>query len=235
MILLPGASIVIFSKRGRNHIEQRRVAERLEQTGCCPSREETRLEARAHARDVAAPGDWLSQILDHHERIERAFAEVKSAADAVAQRAAQKDLAVILTGHSNAEEAVIYPALADAGEKGHAGLAYEEQAAAKVQMALLEKLEPLSQAYFDKLEHIRGAVTHHIGIKRDITERLQRAEALLETNRALEQARDAAVAASRAKSAIPWRWSSRKPRPSPPPWPARRRTMSRNCARKTAP
>jgi hemerythrin superfamily protein len=127
-----------------------------------PESEETRLEARAHARDVAAPGDWLSQILDHHERIERAFAEVKSAADAVAQRAAQKDLAVILTGHSNAEEAVIYPALADAGEKGHAGLAYEEQAAAKVQMALLEKLEPLSQAYFDKLEHIRGAVTHHM-------------------------------------------------------------------------
>ena len=81
-----------------------------------PESEETRLEARAHARDVAAPGDWLSQILDHHERIERAFADVKSAADAVAQRAAQKDLAVILTGHSNAEEAVIYPALADAGE-----------------------------------------------------------------------------------------------------------------------
>jgi PAS domain S-box-containing protein len=45
-----------------------------------------------------------------------------------------------------------------------------------------------------------GVITHHIGIKRDITERLQRAEALLETNRALEQARDAAVAASRAKS-----------------------------------
>ncbi|MDF2695343.1 MAG: sensor proteinLuxQ, partial [Labilithrix sp.] len=45
-----------------------------------------------------------------------------------------------------------------------------------------------------------GRITHHIGIKRDITERLQRAEALLETNRALEQARDAAVAASRAKS-----------------------------------
>jgi PAS domain S-box-containing protein len=46
----------------------------------------------------------------------------------------------------------------------------------------------------------RGSITHHIGTKRDITERLQRAEALLETNRALEQARDAAVAASRAKS-----------------------------------
>ncbi len=45
-----------------------------------------------------------------------------------------------------------------------------------------------------------GTITHHIGVKRDITERLQRAEAMLETNRALEKARDAAVAASRAKS-----------------------------------
>jgi hypothetical protein len=57
---------------------------------------------------------------------------------------------------------VLYPALANEGEKAHAGLAYEEQAMAKVEMALLEKLEPLSQDYIDKLEHIRGAVTHHM-------------------------------------------------------------------------
>lgn len=29
-------------------------------------------------------------------------------------------------------------------------------------MALLEKIEPLTKDYFDKLEHIRGAVTHHM-------------------------------------------------------------------------
>jgi PAS domain S-box-containing protein len=45
-----------------------------------------------------------------------------------------------------------------------------------------------------------GRVTHHVGVKRDITERLERAEAMLQANRALEQARDAALAASRAKS-----------------------------------
>ncbi len=127
-----------------------------------PESDETRLEARAHARTLASPGDWLSQVLDHHELIEEAFAAVKFASDASAQRAAQKDLGVILTGHSNAEEAVLYPALANGGEKSHAGLAYEEQAAAKVQMALLEKLEPLTQDYLDKFEHIRGAVTHNM-------------------------------------------------------------------------
>jgi len=45
-----------------------------------------------------------------------------------------------------------------------------------------------------------GVMTHHMGVKRDISDRLARREALLEANRALEQARDTAVAASRAKS-----------------------------------
>jgi hypothetical protein len=71
-------------------------------------------------------------------------------------------LAVLLTGHSIAEEAVIYPALVKANEQGHATKAYTEQSAAKVQMGLLEDLEPMSQEYIDKLEHIRGAVAHHV-------------------------------------------------------------------------
>jgi hypothetical protein len=69
---------------------------------------------------------------------------------------------VILTGHSNAEESVLYPALAGADEKSHATTAYAQQAAAKTQMGLLEKLPPMSQDYLDKLEHIRGAVAHHV-------------------------------------------------------------------------
>jgi PAS domain S-box-containing protein len=46
----------------------------------------------------------------------------------------------------------------------------------------------------------KGQITHHLGIKRDVTEELARQEALQQANRALEQARDAAVSASRAKS-----------------------------------
>jgi len=45
-----------------------------------------------------------------------------------------------------------------------------------------------------------GDVTHHVAVKRDVTERVQREQALEETNRALRQARDAALQASRAKS-----------------------------------
>jgi PAS domain S-box-containing protein len=45
-----------------------------------------------------------------------------------------------------------------------------------------------------------GQVTHHVAVKRDVTERVQREQALEESNRALRQARDAALQASRAKS-----------------------------------
>jgi hypothetical protein len=127
-----------------------------------PESAEDRREARSKAAAAAAPGDWLAQILDHHRAIEAAFAAVKHATDAASRTAALKHLGVVLTGHANAEEAVIYPALADGGEKSHAGAGYEEQAMVKIQMALLEKLDPMSQDFLDKLEHIEGAVAHHV-------------------------------------------------------------------------
>lgn len=127
-----------------------------------PVSDEKRREAHSEARAAAEPGDWLSQILDHHEQIEQAFAEVKSASSAQARRAAQKRLGVLLTGHAMAEEAVIYPALAQAGKQGHANTAYTEQAAAKMQMAALETMDPMSQDYLDKLGHLEGAVLTHV-------------------------------------------------------------------------
>jgi hemerythrin superfamily protein len=127
-----------------------------------PESEEARVDARQKARALAGDNDWLSQVISHHEQIEAAFAKVKSAADASAQRAAEKQLATLLTGHSVAEEAVLYPALVKADEKGHSTMAYTEQSAAKVQMGLLEDLEPMTRDYLDKLEHIRGAVAHHV-------------------------------------------------------------------------
>jgi hemerythrin superfamily protein len=127
-----------------------------------PESEEARIKAREKAMQVATPGDWLSQILDHHRQIEALFAAVKAATTADARRAAQKKLGTILTGHSIAEEAAIYPALAADKQVTHAELAYQEQSAAKMEMGLLERLDPLSEDYLDKLGHIEGAVAHHV-------------------------------------------------------------------------
>ena len=127
-----------------------------------PESDEARAEARAKAESAASSGDWLSMVLEHHVQIETAFGAVKAATTAAARVSAQKELAVLLTGHSIAEEAVLYPALVAADEKSHATKAYTEQSAAKTQMGLLETIPPMSQDYLDKLEHIRGAVAHHV-------------------------------------------------------------------------
>ncbi|MEW5683916.1 MAG: hemerythrin domain-containing protein [Pseudomonadota bacterium] len=127
-----------------------------------PVSDEKRAEAHAKARAAAEPGDWLSQVLDHHEEIDKAFADTRAATTAEARRKAQKRLGALLTGHSMAEEAVIYPALAQAGKQGHANTAYTEQVAAKQQMAALETMDPMSEDYLDKLGHLEGAVKTHV-------------------------------------------------------------------------
>ncbi len=126
-----------------------------------PETDAQRADARAAAENMAAPGDWLSMVLDHHRQIESAFDAVRDAGPGE-RRAAQKELAVILTGHSIAEESVLYPVLAEENSLGGAAMAYQEQAMAKAQMAMLEQLDPATQDYLDKLEHIRGAVQHHV-------------------------------------------------------------------------
>jgi hypothetical protein len=127
-----------------------------------PESDEARAEARAKAQAAASAGDWLSMVLEHHRQIEAAFAAVKATTSAMERVSAQKELALLLTGHSIAEEAVLYPALVAADEKAHAAKAYTEQSAAKTQMGLLETMAPMSEDYLDKLEHIRGAVAHHV-------------------------------------------------------------------------
>ncbi len=124
--------------------------------------DDDKMKARAKARAAATPGSWLSMVLDQHEAIEGSFAAVKAAKTADQRRAEQEQLGLLLTGHSIAEEVVLYPAMANGDQKGHASEAYTEQSAAKVQTAALDDLDPMSQDYLDKLEHLRAAVSHHV-------------------------------------------------------------------------
>lgn len=127
-----------------------------------PESDEARREATEKARSHATPGDWLSQILDHHEMIAEQFTVTKQATSPEEQRRAERQLATLLTAHSVAEEAAIYPLIAAIGDTGRSTLAYAQQSAAKMQIGLLERLEPMSEDYLDKLGHIEGAVLHHV-------------------------------------------------------------------------
>lgn len=126
-----------------------------------PESDKARAEATSDAEAAADSGDWLSLVLDHHRQLRAAFTATKAAPPA--QRVARmKELAVLLVGHAQAEEIVLYPALATAHEKGHAEMAYTEQVMVKMEMAELERLDPASQDWLDKIEHIEGAVLHHM-------------------------------------------------------------------------
>lgn len=127
-----------------------------------PESESARAKAREKALAFAKPDDWLGLILEHHDRIEAAFAAVVAASPGPSRQTALESLALMLTAHSNAEESVIYPALARAGHDVHALEGYKEQAQAKIKMADLERQDPTLQAFLDALDQIRGAVAHHM-------------------------------------------------------------------------
>jgi hypothetical protein len=127
-----------------------------------PESDEDRATAHREAKELAAGNDWLARALSHHEQIEASFAKaLNSSLESEASKAV-KELSVLLIAHSIAEEVALYPVLVMEGHKAHATEAYQEQQMTKVQMAELERLVPLSQEWRDKLEHIRGAVLHHI-------------------------------------------------------------------------
>lgn len=127
-----------------------------------PESEKARTGATARARAAATPGDWLSLALDHHDRIRQAFEDCRTVRGASARLSATRRLAVVLTGHLLAEEIVLYPALAKAGDRAQASQAYAEQTTAKMQMAELEQMDPATDAWLIRLEQIRGAVLHHL-------------------------------------------------------------------------
>jgi len=93
---------------------------------------------------LAGKTGWLTAILEHHVQIEACFAEVKNATSETGRKKGQKQLALVLTGHSIAEESVIYPALAACGRESGSDELYAEQSNAKVEMAALDNLEPMS-------------------------------------------------------------------------------------------
>jgi hemerythrin superfamily protein len=128
--------------------------------------DEKRAEARRKAEELGRSNQWLAQIVAHHKAIEQCFADAFAATDADSRRHAMKELARLNTGHSIAEEVTIYPALVEyngvLGGKVQAAIAYEEQQMTKIQQAMLEKLDPMSEEWRAKLEHIQSAVQQHV-------------------------------------------------------------------------
>lgn len=111
--------------------------------------------------EPAGAADWLSLALLHHKQIRSAFVRALEAPAGGSRLTAFKGLAVLLNGHSVAEEIVLYPVLAMEKAR-NADQLYTEQSHAKVEMAALETLDPASEDWAEKLSEIRTAVEEHM-------------------------------------------------------------------------
>lgn len=123
--------------------------------------DEQRMEARRQLEQLAVNEPFAQDILDQHRQIEALFQKARGERGMGAQDAVE-ELSVLLSAHSMAEEAVVYPEISDHSGKAHAGMAYEEHAMTKVQLAVLQKLEPTSKEWLEKLDHIESAVQQHV-------------------------------------------------------------------------
>lgn len=133
-----------------------RIAAALAPTASEADRSEARDRLTQHAVDV----QFVQDIVSQHRKIEALFARARQESGPQAVTTV-RELAVLLNGHAMAEEAVIYPEISE-NSKADAGMAYEEHAMTKVQMAALQKLSAGTQEWHEKLDHIESAVQQHV-------------------------------------------------------------------------
>jgi hypothetical protein len=77
-----------------------------------------------------------SASADHHRQLETVFRSVKAALSAAERNRAHTELRMLLSAHEDASRTSV-----------------------AAELAALEKLQPMTREYYQKLEHIRSAVT----------------------------------------------------------------------------
>ena len=126
-----------------------------------PSPEQREL-ARRTALGRAGGCAWLSHVMRQHAAIEDALHAVARAHDPAHRRRALRWLATLLTGHSLAEQAVLYPAIVDDRRRAHAVCAYADESNVKMELAALERIDPAAPDFVDKLELLRADLMQHL-------------------------------------------------------------------------
>lgn len=120
-----------------------------------------RANARLQIEKLAAGETFAEDIIRQHKQIEQLFSDARSSTGESAHSTVT-ELAMFLTGHSTAEEAVIYPEFSSHSSKVHAAMAYDQHAMAKIELAKLQRLHPGSKEWRQKLGQIESAVQQHI-------------------------------------------------------------------------
>lgn len=105
--------------------------------------------------------DVIDLIMQDHREVEGLFERLKSEPDVRA--GLTPVLVTLLTAHSRAEEAEVYPAARDeAGGAEDVAHSQEEHLLADRLLAELSECDPATAAYDEKLAEVVEAVTHHV-------------------------------------------------------------------------
>jgi hemerythrin superfamily protein len=106
-------------------------------------------------------GDVVDLIMQDHREVERLFDELKSHPEK--RPLLVPVLTALLTAHSRAEEAEVYPVARDeAGEAEEVAHSQEEHAQAEQLLTRLAGADPQSPTFDQVLTELVEAVTHHV-------------------------------------------------------------------------
>ncbi|MEU4291247.1 hemerythrin domain-containing protein [Kribbella sp. NPDC026596] len=107
------------------------------------------------------PADVVDLIMQDHREVERLFEELKENPEKRPNLIPV--LTTLLTAHSRAEEAEVYPvAAAEAGEKEEVSHSQQEHIEADQLLAKLATTDPTSAEFDKALQNLVDAVSHHV-------------------------------------------------------------------------
>jgi hypothetical protein len=107
------------------------------------------------------PTDVVDLIMQDHREVERLFDELKDNPEK--RPNLLPVLTTLLTAHSRAEEAEVYPvAAAEAGEKEEVSHSQQEHIEADQLLAKLAGTDPASAEFDKALQNLIDAVSHHV-------------------------------------------------------------------------
>ncbi|HEY3014805.1 MAG TPA: hemerythrin domain-containing protein [Nocardioides sp.] len=105
--------------------------------------------------------DVVDLITRDHREVDRIFDELRN--DPGSRPVLVPVLEMLLTAHSRAEEAAVYPAAAkEAGEVGEVAHRHREHLLADQLVALLADTDPEAAEFDDVLDELVDTVTHHV-------------------------------------------------------------------------